>query len=101
MPPQVKTSLQLFFQEALAIDEQILQQKDAELRLLQQKVVELNQECTNHIQALEEERERTHIKVRHMDSAQWYLFCVSSVSEYFFVSDRATGEPTDSDRSSS
>lgn len=50
-------------QEALAIEEQLSEQKDAELRQVQKELETLLQECKTHIQALKEEKEHSRIQV--------------------------------------
>lgn len=57
---QVKLSLS---QEALTAEEQLLEEKDAELRRVQKEVEALLQESKTHLQALEEEKERNRIQV--------------------------------------
>lgn len=51
-------------QEALTIEEQLLEQKDAELRQVQKEVEKLLQESKTHLQALEEEKKHARIQVR-------------------------------------
>ncbi|KAM4616786.1 kinesin-like protein KIF27 [Polymixia lowei] len=57
-------------QEALAIDDQILEEKEEELRQLQKEVQKLLQERKTHLQALEEEGERTRIQTRQLVDQQ-------------------------------
>ncbi len=46
------------------MEEQLLKQKDAELRLVRKEMETLLQESKTHLQSLEEERERNRIQVR-------------------------------------
>ncbi|XP_037633039.1 kinesin-like protein KIF27 [Sebastes umbrosus] len=56
--------------EALTIEEQLLEQKDAELRQVQNEVEKLLQERKIHIQALEEEKERNRIQTEQLVDQQ-------------------------------
>ena len=63
-----KSQEHLFFslclsQEALTLEEQLLEEKDAELRRVQKEVEALLQESKTHLQALDEEKERNRIQV--------------------------------------
>ncbi|XP_040010091.1 kinesin-like protein KIF27 isoform X2 [Xiphias gladius] len=57
-------------QEALDIEEQLLEQKDAELRQVQKDVEKLLQERKTHLQALEEEKERNRIQIEQLVDKQ-------------------------------
>ncbi|XP_026198121.1 kinesin-like protein KIF27 isoform X3 [Anabas testudineus] len=57
-------------QEALAVEEQLLEQKDAELRQVQKKVEILLQENKTHLRALEEEKEHTRIQAEQLVDQQ-------------------------------
>ncbi|KAM4576001.1 kinesin-like protein KIF27 [Odontesthes bonariensis] len=57
-------------QETLHIKEQLLQQKDAELRQAQEEVEKLLQERRTHLVALEEEKERTQIQTEQLVNQQ-------------------------------
>ncbi|XP_029916643.1 kinesin-like protein KIF27 isoform X2 [Myripristis murdjan] len=57
-------------QETLAIDEQVLEQKDEELTQLQKEIDKLHEECKTHLQSLEEERERTRIQTEQLVDQQ-------------------------------
>ncbi|KAM7019135.1 kinesin-like protein KIF27 [Tautogolabrus adspersus] len=54
------------YKEALALEKQLLEQRDAELRQVQKEVEKLLQENKTHLQALEEERERTRIQTEQL-----------------------------------
>ncbi|XP_054466805.1 kinesin-like protein KIF27 [Anoplopoma fimbria] len=56
--------------EDLTIEEQLLEQKDAELRHIQKAVEKLLQERKTHLQALEEEQERTRIQTEQLVDQQ-------------------------------
>ncbi|XP_032370961.1 kinesin-like protein KIF27 isoform X2 [Etheostoma spectabile] len=56
--------------EALTIEEQLLEQKDAELRQVQKEVEKLLQERKTHLQDLEEEKKRTCIQTEHLVDQQ-------------------------------
>ncbi|XP_062274108.1 kinesin-like protein KIF27 [Scomber scombrus] len=60
-------------QEALAIEEQLLEQKDAELRQVEKDVKKLLQERKTHLQALEEEKERTRIQAEQLVDQQIFI----------------------------
>ncbi|XP_078141390.1 kinesin-like protein KIF27 [Centroberyx gerrardi] len=57
-------------QETLAIEEQVLEQKDEALQQLQKEVETLLQENKTHLQALQEERERTRIQTEQLVDQQ-------------------------------
>nr|XP_040051469.1 kinesin-like protein KIF27 isoform X2 [Gasterosteus aculeatus aculeatus] len=52
--------------ENLTIEEQLLEQRDAEMRQVQKQVEVLLQESKTHLQALEEEKERTRIQTEQL-----------------------------------
>ncbi|XP_074527463.1 kinesin-like protein KIF27 isoform X2 [Halichoeres trimaculatus] len=56
--------------EALAIEEQLLEQKDAELRKVQKEVEQLLQEKRAHVQALEEEKKRSRLQTEQLVDQQ-------------------------------
>lgn len=57
-----------FSQETLAIEKQLLEQKDTELRQVQTDIEKLLQERKAYLKALEEEKERTRMQVRNRKS---------------------------------
>ncbi|KAM3867472.1 kinesin-like protein KIF27 [Diretmus argenteus] len=57
-------------QETLAIEEQMLEQKQEELRQVHKDVQKLLQENETYLQALQEERERTRIQTEHLVDQQ-------------------------------
>ncbi|XP_067467908.1 kinesin-like protein KIF27 [Thunnus thynnus] len=57
-------------QEALTIEEQLLEQKDAEVRQVVKEVQKLLQERKTHLQALEGEKERTRIQTEQLVDQQ-------------------------------
>ncbi|XP_040898587.1 kinesin-like protein KIF27 [Toxotes jaculatrix] len=57
-------------QETLNLEEQLLDQKDAELRQLQKEVEKLLQECKTHLKALEEEKEHNRIQTEQLVNQQ-------------------------------
>ncbi len=69
-------------QEALTIEEQLLEQRDAELRQVQKQVEKVLHESKTHLQALEEEKERTRIQVSPECSSviQWKRTLTPSAS---------------------
>ncbi|XP_073322702.1 kinesin-like protein KIF27 [Pagrus major] len=56
--------------EALTIEEQLLEEKDAELRQVRKEVETLLQESKTHLQALEEEKERNRIQTEQLVDQQ-------------------------------
>ncbi|XP_059192239.1 kinesin-like protein KIF27 [Centropristis striata] len=56
--------------EALTIEEQLLEQKEAELRQARKEVEELLQESKTYLQALEEEKERSRIQTEQLVDQQ-------------------------------
>ncbi|KAK5909834.1 hypothetical protein CesoFtcFv8_003727 [Champsocephalus esox] len=56
--------------ESLTLEEKLLEQKDAELRQVQKEVHKLLQERKTHLQALEEEKERTRIQTEQLVDQQ-------------------------------
>ncbi|XP_029296595.1 LOW QUALITY PROTEIN: kinesin-like protein KIF27 [Cottoperca gobio] len=73
--PQLVTILKLSEElntckEALAIEEQLLEQKNAELRQVQKKVEKFLQESKTHLQAMEKEKERTRIQTEQLVDQQ-------------------------------
>ncbi|XP_038559877.1 kinesin-like protein KIF27 isoform X1 [Micropterus salmoides] len=56
--------------EALTIEEQLLEQKDAELRQAHKEVEKLLQQSETHRQAFEEEKERSRIQTEHLVDQQ-------------------------------
>ncbi|XP_070760957.1 kinesin-like protein KIF27 [Enoplosus armatus] len=56
--------------EALSTEEELLEQKDAELRQVQKEVEKLLQQSKTHLQALEEEKERTRIQTEQLVDQQ-------------------------------
>ncbi|XP_051277556.1 kinesin-like protein KIF27 [Dicentrarchus labrax] len=59
--------------EALTIEEQLLEQKDAELRQVQKEVEKLLQGSETHLRALEEEKERTRIQTEQLVDQQMLI----------------------------
>ncbi|KAM7416801.1 hypothetical protein PAMA_018729 [Pampus argenteus] len=57
-------------QEALTIEEQLLEQKDIELRQVEKEVEKLLQERKSYLQTLEEEKERTRIQTEQLVNQQ-------------------------------
>ncbi|KAM7392048.1 hypothetical protein PAMP_022691 [Pampus punctatissimus] len=57
-------------QEALIIEKQLLEQKDAEMSQAEKEVEKLLQERKSHLQALEEEKERTRIQTEQLVNQQ-------------------------------
>ncbi|TMS03489.1 Kinesin-like protein KIF27 [Larimichthys crocea] len=78
--------------EALAIEEQLSEQKDAELRQVQKELETLLQECKTHIQALKEEKEHSRIQTEQLVDQQ---ILISRLRSNLMTSRGATSRTTE------